>query len=274
MNNGFRLRIKFWGVRGSTPTPGSEYLSYGGNTSCIEILSANGSRIIIDSGTGIRNLGRQLYAENKHQTVHLFLTHFHWDHIQGLPFFAPLLQSGNKVHFHSFPDPVEIQARLKRQMTCPFFTLDFDSVGAERKYESVSDGFHLGDLSVAAFPLNHPQGACGYRVESQGASVVIATDVEHGDQQLDKVLRQHAESADLLVYDSQYTPAEYESRVGWGHSTYTCAASVAKDARVSQLALFHHDPTRIDAEITHIVKQAVPLFENTIAARELGIIEI
>jgi ribonuclease BN (tRNA processing enzyme) len=131
--------------------------------------------------------------------------------------------------------------------------------------------FRRGTLSVKTFPLNHPQGACGYRIESPDATVIIATDVEHGDPELDKVLRENSEGADLLIYDAQYTPTEYESRKGWGHSTYAAGASVARDAHVKGLVLFHHDPTHNDSLITQMIQEAIPLFENTIAARELAV---
>ena len=268
MTEPFRLQIRFWGVRGSTATPQAENLGFGGNTSCIEITARDGERIIIDAGTGIRALGRELIAEGRQHNLNLFFTHFHWDHIQGIPFFAPLLQAGHTINFHSFPAPQEIRERLERQMSSPYFTLDFNAVGAQREYTQVNGSFHDGALSVTAFPLHHPQGACGYRVEAHGASVVIATDLEHGDAALDKALRQNAEGADVLVYDAQYTPAEYVSRRGWGHSTYLAAAQAAKDAGVSKLILFHHDPTHDDDAVRDMVSETLPQFENTEAARE------
>jgi phosphoribosyl 1,2-cyclic phosphodiesterase len=266
------LVVKFWGVRGSTPTPQSENLGFGGNTTCFEIQTA-GERIIIDAGTGIRRLGLHL-SPDEAKNIHLFLTHFHWDHIQGIPFFVPLLRPGNKVTFHSFPHEDEIRARLEQQMTAPFFTLDFNSVGAGREYQRVDETFRLGDLSVTSFPLNHPQGACGYRVECQRASIVIATDVEHGDPKLDTILREQSEGADILVYDAQYTLEEYETRKGWGHSHYQAAASVARDANVGKLVLFHHDPNHDDAAMDKIVQRTKHLFESTVAAVELHSIRI
>lgn len=266
----FKLKIKFWGVRGSTPTAVAENLGYGGNTTCLEIKGRAGERIIIDAGTGIRKLGTELPQE----TVHLFLTHFHWDHLQGLPFFLPLLETGNKVHFHSFTPVEETEKRLKRLMSSPYFTLDFDAVGAEREYSTVDTAFCHGGLRVTAFPLNHPQGASGYRIEGYGASVVVATDVEHGNAELDRVLRKNAAGADVLIYDAQYTPAEYVTRCGWGHSTYAEAACAAHDAGISKLVLFHHDPNHSDAKMAEIVGCTTELFENTTAAREMETITL
>jgi phosphoribosyl 1,2-cyclic phosphodiesterase len=263
------LELKFWGVRGSTPTPVAENLGFGGNTTCMEITGAGGERLIIDAGSGIRELGLQISSDKQLQELDIFLTHFHWDHIQGIPFFSPLMRPGNKVRFHSFPHEAEIQSRLTGQMSSPYFTLEFDKVGATREFHRLESSWTKGSLSVTTFPMNHPQGAYGYRIESEGKSVVIASDLEHGDERLDKVLREHCEGADILIYDAQYTPLEYEARKGWGHSSYLAATAVARDAKVGQLVLFHHDPTHSDRAINNIVTAALPWFENTTAAREL-----
>ena len=262
------IEVKFWGVRGSTPTPIADHLAYGGNTTCIEVNDGAGARIIFDAGTGIRELGRKIAGEGKALGVDVFLTHFHWDHIQGIPFFAPLLTEGNKVTFHSFVPESEIQSRLERQMSDPYFTLDFNSVRAKKEFRQTLGGFRNGGLNVTAFPLNHPQRAFGYRVECDGKAVVIATDLEHGHAELDRVLREESEGADVLIYDAQYTPEEYESRRGWGHSTYAAAAAVARDARVKELVLFHHDPTHDDVQVGQIVRSARALFENVSGASE------
>lgn len=270
------LSVEICGARGSMPTPGNGTLRYGGNTTCISVLSDAGDRVIIDAGTGIRKLGRLLMAETpRAREINIFLTHFHWDHIQGLPFFAPLIQGGSRVCFHAGVAPGETCARLEQQMTDPFFTLSFDAARAEREFAQTSEtATRCGTLSVATFPLNHPQGAWGYRVECGGASVVVATDVEHGHPTLDKVLRERAAGADLLIYDAQYTEAEYASRLGWGHSTAHAAAQVAADAGVKKLLLFHHDPDHDDATIDKIAADTCQLFANTHAAREGEVIEI
>ncbi len=265
-----QLVVEIWGARGSSPTPGPGTLRYGGNTTCISVRSASGDRIIIDSGSGIRKLGRALLAENpRTPEINLFFTHFHWDHLQGLPFFAPFIQGTAKLRFHACIDPNETRARLERQMSDPFFTLDFNAAKADREFlKNTSTVMRFGSLTLESFPLNHPQGACGYRIESGGASVVIATDVEHGHPTLDKLLRERAKNADLLIYDAQYTEAEYATRAGWGHSTPLAATEVAADACVRNLLLFHHDPEHDDAAMDNILCETKKLFPATTVACE------
>ena len=270
----YRLRLKFWGVRGSTPTPGAEYLQFGGNTTCFEILDGEEPAYLRCRQRHSKTRPSPGRAEFRPHDLHLFLTHFHWDHIQGLPFFAPLLRAGNKLTFHSFPGAEEIKARLQRQMSSPYFTLGFEHVGAMREFCRPTTPFVMATWRVTAFPLHHPQGACGYRIESDGAVVVIATDLEHGDPALDKVLREYSEGADVLIYDAQYTPSEYETRHGWGHSTYHAAAAVAHDAGVQRLVLFHHDPTHDDMQMNQIATSAIAEFENTGVAREMDCITL
>jgi phosphoribosyl 1,2-cyclic phosphodiesterase len=271
-----KLAVEIWGSRGSVATPGAATVRYGGNTTCISVRSAAGDRVIIDAGTGIRKLGRCLMAENPRAAeINLFLTHFHWDHIQGLPFFAPLIQGGAKVCFHAGVPPEQSRARLQRQMSDPFFTLDFKAAKANCEFRQMENtAIRCGALTVEAFPLNHPQGAWGYRIECDGAAVVVATDVEHGDPTLDLVLRERSHNADLLIYDAQYTDAEYAMRVGWGHSTARAAAQVAADANVKNLLLSHHDPEHDDATMDQIVAETRKLFQATNGACEGAVIAI
>jgi len=268
--------VEIWGARGSMPTPGPGTLRYGGNTTCISVRASSGDRIIIDSGSGIRKLGRALLAETPRAAeIDLFFTHFHWDHLQGLPFFAPFIQGTAKVRFHACVEPSETRARLERQMSDPFFTLDFNRARAEREFlKNTDSAMRCGALSIEAFPIHHPQGACGYRIESGGASVVIATDIEHGHPVLDKLLRERARNADVLIYDAQYTEAEYAMRAGWGHSTPRAAAEVAADAGVKNLVLFHHDPEHDDAAMDSILTETRKFFPATSVACEGEFISI
>lgn len=272
-----KMKLQFWGVRGSIPTVGQNTSEFGGNTACIEIKVPDQDILIVDGGSGIRNLGIALDEEFRANplSLHLFLTHFHWDHIQGLPFFQPLYNSANKVTFHSGREPAELCKILEGQMSPPYFPVNFELLTAKQEFVQAGPGaFRHGPLTVEAFPLNHPQTAVGYRFECNGAVVVHASDCEHGDEKLDSVLRHYAQNADILIYDSQYTPEEYEHKKGWGHSTWLEATEVAKDAGVKQLVLFHHDPSHTDPMIRQNVDRARLRFENTIAAKEGSITEL
>ncbi len=266
------VRLRFWGVRGSTPTPQVENLTFGGNTSCVEIRTAANDCIIFDAGSGIRNLGQSLMKEAAGQPVNvkLFLTHFHWDHIQGLPFFIPIYGPKNHISFYTGIQGRPLQETLEGQMAKPYFPVDFDQVAARRDFNTIDPGKHVdaSGMKIIPFPLNHPQNASGYRIEAPGAVIVYATDYEHGHPTLDSTLREYAQGADLLICDSQYTPAEYEKHKGWGHSTWLNAVHVARDAKVKQLFLFHHDPTHDDQQMMRITEDARMQFENTTAAWE------
>ncbi len=267
-----RAQLKFWGVRGSTPTPVISNLKCGGNTSCVEVRTSTGESVIFDAGSGIRNLGQQLLQEAAGAPidVKIFLTHFHWDHIQGIPFFAPLYGPKNRVAFHSSKKALPLIETLEGQMAQPYFPVSFSQVSSKRDFNEIEENevVTVGNLKIHAFPLHHPQGAAGYRIEADGAVIVYATDYEHGNENLDATLRDYAAGADILICDSQYTPAEYETHRGWGHSTWENATRVAKDAGAKQLVLFHHDPEHDDDTMYNIAWDASRVWENTIAAYE------
>ena len=263
--NPWRLKLTFRGVRGSVPTPQAGHLGYGGNTTCLELLLPTGERFIFDAGTGVRELGRDLTG-----AVNLFFTHFHWDHIQGLPAFAPLFEPGRVLRFHASRYTAPLREALSSQMAWPHFPVDFNCLPSQCEFIDLgADAFQSGSLTVQPFPLRHPQGACGYRIESRGAVIVFATDHEHGDPNIDRGLLELCEAADLLIHDAQYTPEEQHGRYrGRGHSTWQDAVEVARQAKVRQLALFHHDPDRDDEAVSRIVASARAWFENTEGARE------
>lgn len=281
MDSDFRLCMKFWGVRGSTPTPQIENLSYGGNTPCLEVRLPNNEVFIFDGGTGIRTLGASLLqgCEDQKVSLKVFLTHFHWDHIQGIPFFPPLYYEENEVTFHSvgFLEGTHrrmgsnsgLEETLKIQMRNPYFPIAFDFLPAKKGFVEIDlEALKFGKLTMHPFPLHHPGKAFGYRIESEGAVIVYASDLEHGHQELDTVVRDFSQNADLLIFDSQYTPEDYEKQKGWGHSTWLEACRVANEAKVKQLALFHHDPSYDDQKFFQIVQEARRKFENTVGAQE------
>jgi phosphoribosyl 1,2-cyclic phosphodiesterase len=217
------MRIKFWGVRGSTPTPQAENLRYGGNTSCVEVRL--GDQIyIFDCGTGFRVLGHELLREfgDRPFAAHVFVSHFHWDHIQGMPFFRPLYDNPkSQFHFHASSRTRGLQQVMAEQMAAPYFPVNLAQMRAQLGFYNIENGcLPMGDgIHIKTAWLNHPQGCMGFRLETKEGVLVYATDNEPGDPNFDKAVRKLAEGADILIYDAQYLPEEYEARRrGWGHS--------------------------------------------------------
>jgi phosphoribosyl 1,2-cyclic phosphodiesterase len=263
------MEIRFWGVRGSIASPGPETANVGGNTSCVEVM-CNTQRIVLDAGTGLRALGNALVATREPQALSLLLSHFHWDHIQGLPFFVPAYMPQTKLTIVGASDGRHsLRDKLSRQMTEPHFPVQLDDLSAQLTYREARpmQAFELGEVRVKVARWNHPGGVFAYRLEHEGSSIVYATDTEHYAC-VDPALKNLAQDADVLIYDAQYTEEEYQSKVGWGHSTYVAGAEVAKAAGVKRLVLFHHDPMRTDEGVVGIERAASALFSNTIAARE------
>ena len=210
-----------------------------------------------------------MLAREPNVRLDVLLTHFHWDHIQGLPFFAPLFKSDAHVTFYTDKELAAIKETLEGQMARPYFPVPFEAVAARREYRDLrGETIVAGEARVHSFPLNHPQGACGYRIEVDGAAIVHVTDHEHGNANIDRGVRDYASGADVLIYDAQYTPEEYEAKQGWGHSTYLEAARVARDAGIRQLILFHHDPRHNDEFMLGMLQRAQQHFENTQLAQE------
>jgi phosphoribosyl 1,2-cyclic phosphodiesterase len=271
----WRLRLRFWGVRGSTPTPLASHLVHGGNTSCLEVRLPDGGLFLFDAGSGARPLGLSLMEEfdSLPLSLNLFLTHFHWDHIHGLPFFAPLYREGVTARFHS--SSPQLRHILRGQMAPPYFPVPFETMLANPEFALLdTQSVAFGPLRIYPFALCHPQGATGYRIEADGAAIVYATDHEHGDPRTDRILRDFAQGADLLIYDAQYTPEEHQRFRGWGHSTYLAAAETARDAGVKQLVLFHHDPSHDDDAMRKLTSSARQHFESTVAAAEGWTVEL
>jgi len=269
--------VKFWGVRGSTPTPNRENIGVGGNTSCVQLHTVEPPVVIFDAGTGIRLAGEQLVKQAAGQPleIHLLFTHFHWDHVLGLPFFSPLYDRQTSLTIYSSPYSAPLCSSVAGVMKYPYFPVEFNSLPARIQFVDVtSSRVRVGPAEVEAFPVFHPQGACGYRVQVSGSTFVYAPDREPGDERLDQTVREYARGASLLIHDAQHTPEEYAIYRGRGHSSWTEAASVACDAGVKRLVLFHHDPQHSDEVVAGITAEAKRMFSDTEAATEGTSIEI
>jgi phosphoribosyl 1,2-cyclic phosphodiesterase len=267
------MKVRFWGVRGSTPTPALENLRYGGNTPCVEVRTPKGKILIFDCGTGFRLLGKQLLAEFGHKRIQaqVLLSHYHWDHIQGIPFFEPLYNPENHFHFYSFSSRLgSVQEALEGQMSDPYFPVKMSIMQARRHFHEIGkEPMILDDVEVRTMPLHHPQGCLGFRVECGGFVLVYATDNEPGSTENDRNVRELAKGADLMIYDAQYTPYEYSNfKKGWGHSTWREGVNIAEETGVKQLILFHHDPDHNDVFVDSIAEEARRFFPNVMAAWE------
>ena len=265
------MRVRFWGTRGTRPTPGRRTLRYGGNTTCVEIRSQSDELLVIDSGSGIAELGAKL-APAGPANVHLLITHTHWDHIQGFPFFAPAFIPGTKLTLVGPAGSIKsLKAAFADQMDLAYFPLRLDEVPAEIEFieRDAGETFELGGLRITPHELNHPIVTFGYRVEEAGRSLVFATDNElvpasvtasGNGSEADSARRElvgWCSGADLLVHDAQYSREEYEAHIGWGHTSYGEALSLADEAEVEQLAFFHHDPMHSDSDIDALVEDAM-----------------
>jgi phosphoribosyl 1,2-cyclic phosphodiesterase len=272
------LNVKFYGTRGSIPVSGIEYQEFGGNTTCIRLMAPETKRIgIIDAGTGIRELGRELAAIGYRQKeMFITFTHFHWDHIQGFPFFAPaydpslvldILVMGPREGVDDLRDIFDAQLQEK------FFPVQLDNMGArfeflyfdERKRTfTPPDGI---DVEVTAVKHRHPGGAYSYRFERGDSSLAVCTDIEHGDA-IDRNVVELCKGVDLLIHEAQYTKEELKQKRGWGHSSYDQAMLTAEMAGAKQLVITHHDPDHDDAFLLEMEAMCRERLPNCVFARD------
>lgn len=265
------LAVKFWGVRGSIACPSPDHVVYGGNTSCLEIFAGD-ERIIMDAGTGIRNLGQDFIKDGVRKGT-LLLTHSHWDHINGFPFFGPAFMNNSRFtiaagHLYNAGG---IENVLASQMANPTFPVPLEALQATLTFEDFKAGETWGlgaGVKIITAPLNHPNGATGYRVEFGGKSICYVTDTEHVIGKPDQTVLKLIEGADIVVYDCTYTDQEFKAKVGWGHSTWQEGMRLCKMAGARQLAIFHHDPDHNDDFMRQVEIDSRKEWQGTIVARE------
>ena len=261
--------VRVWGARGSLSAPGPATVGYGGNTSCVELELADGSTLVLDAGSGIRELGQKL-LEREQGVLHICLTHLHLDHVEGLGFFGPLWKSGWKLHFWGPPSTTAtLRERVSRYLSPPLFPVGLAEAPAEVVFEDVPrEPWRVGSAVIEAQTVEHRGPTLGFRIEDEGRALAYVPDHE---PYLTAALDDEPEwisgwalaaGADLLLHDSQYTEDEYAHRLGWGHSSVAHAAIFAQAAGVRQLAMFHHDPMRADRELEELYDQVAEIVRD------------
>lgn len=263
------VRFKFWGVRGSLPSPGKDTIVYGGDTPCMEITTAS-TRIILDCGSGIRRLGNALMENPDDRETFILLGHPHFDHVCGLPFFTPIFIPGQQFRIGAC-EPHDMRLLMPRLFCRPFFPVEEAMLGSDIEYfqPNPSGRMKLNDeVTLVTRQLNHPGGCTGFRIETHGLAIAYCSDTEHVEGETDANVLDLMEGADLAVYDSAYTASEYPNHVGWGHSTPDEGIRLAELAGAKRLALFHHNPTRTDAQMAEIERWAKKVSPIAFAARD------
>lgn len=245
------MKIRFWGTRGSIPTPGQRTVRYGGNTACVEVRDSTDQLLVLDAGTGLRELGLTLNGTSP-LTVDLFLSHLHWDHIQGIPFFRPAFDPKSTLRLYGPTQHRPLRELLGLGMDDPFFPVDLDGLPVQLEVHEVESGSRrvVGPYTVTATTIFHPAPALAYRIEADGKTIVYATDTEDQSTGRPNPVVDLAGNADALIHDGQFLDADFKA--GWGHSTVSSAIDVATRANVKRLILYHHDPDRSDDALDRI----------------------
>jgi phosphoribosyl 1,2-cyclic phosphodiesterase len=279
-DEGHEIEVTFYGCRGSVPVCAKGYHEFGGNTTCVLLSAEDSERVgILDAGTGIRRLGQRIMADEqlREKPITIAFTHFHWDHIQGLPFFEPAYVAGKKISLLALgrARPIDDLERVfARPMQQEYFPVQLAQMGAAFEYLLPQDDTHVFPKSVVTARQHaHPGSAYTYRVVKGRKSVVFCTDIVVGDS-IDSWIVALSRGADLLIHDSQYTPVELPERRGWGHSSYEQAIECARLAGVKRLVLTHHDPDHDDAFLREIERKCQDLFPNCTLAREGMVIRV
>ena len=270
-----RPYLRCWGTRGSIPTPGSHTVRHGGNTTCVEFCDGD-TRLIFDAGSGIRPLGSDVFEKGPN-SIHIFLTHFHWDHIQGFPFFRPLYDPEDTIRVIGPKQrDIDVQNLFAGQMGPIYFPVPYSFVAATMEFEHLNQGsYEIGDFTMEVMRVRHPSFVIGYRIRLRDSVVCFIPDNELDGDMYGEVERGFEDrivdfvgDADLLIHDSMYTEKEYPRRTGWGHSTFEQATRLAREGGVKQLLFFHHDPVRTDDELDEIVARQ----QDAVAATGSGLV--
>jgi phosphoribosyl 1,2-cyclic phosphodiesterase len=269
--------VKFWGVRGSIACPSPRHVGFGGNTSCLEVIAGE-HHIVLDAGTGIRGLG-QSFLQQDVRSAHLLLTHTHWDHINGFPFFGPAFQAKRqfKIMAGHLSDQGGVKAVFAGQMAQPTFPVPLEAMAGQLEFEDfrAGDSFNISpEVKVRTAALNHPSGATGYRIEHEGKALCYVTDTEHIIGSPDQSVLDLIQGADLVIYDSTYTDEEFPAKVSWGHSTWQEGVRLARAADVKQLAIFHHDPDHEDPFMEQLENDARAMWAGAFVSRETMLVSL
>ncbi|MFO7784508.1 MAG: MBL fold metallo-hydrolase [Thermodesulfobacteriota bacterium] len=246
------MKITFWGTRGSIAVPGRDTNLYGGNTTCLEVVLENGKTLILDAGTGIRRLGGAMQGRNGGSPLYLLMTHAHWDHIIGFPFFATGLKKGTELLVDGHSNAMMgLRHTFDNPMGGGYFPISIQDLDIKISYLNIlaERPLELEDACVESIPLRHPQGGMGFRIREGARTMVFLTDNELDGEEAFREYEKFCRGADLLIHDAQYSPDEVSARRGWGHSDYESALELARRAEVHKLVLFHHDPSRTDVEL-------------------------
>lgn len=259
--------IRCWGSRGSIAVSGKEFTKYGGDTTCLEVRSNSGDLIIIDAGTGIRALGNKLIRE-KRRDINLLLTHAHWDHLAGFPFFKPIYRKDFEIRIYG-PQSTQVSLKkiISKTMTAPYFPIELEDINAKINFLGMGlKNYSIGSVKIHTIPLSHPNQGVGYRLEEDGKSFVFLTDNElnyrhpYGLEYADYV--KFSKGADALYHDAEYRREEYRETKGWGHSMYIDTVELALDAGVKTLGLFHQNQERTDAEVKKIERACLKIIKS------------
>jgi phosphoribosyl 1,2-cyclic phosphodiesterase len=277
--------IRFWGVRGSYPAPFGSHIRVGGNTSCVE-LRVDGHILVCDGGSGIIPLGNALMGQQEIKELMIIVTHYHWDHISGLPFFVPAFVPGWKIYISAPGEVEEIKSRISNQMISPYFPVEVEVWMADVHYVSSMGGIEYGPFKIETFNVHHPGSTYGYKIQAAGKTIVYVSDNELSfidgsieqrqadlmPEELELILAMQAEeresaldvvrNADIFIHDAQYTPEDYQKKRGWGHSSFIDTVEFAADANIKQLYLFHVDPSYNDNKIEDLHRQSLQILNQ------------